>query len=142
MWDVCFHGQIVYSNIEHLSNIDEISYLGWFSSKFLVFFWGFEVIYKFLDFNFCFFQSSNISKLDTFNLDTIQDFFWNLSMNFSKKVFFRNIPMILKLKNDFENKNFVILTMTWDSEKSLYPVEAYVVSCPACTKNLERYLSF
>ena len=24
MWDVWFHGQIVYSNIEHLSNIDEI----------------------------------------------------------------------------------------------------------------------
>ena len=25
MWDVWFQGQIVYSNIEHLSNIDEIS---------------------------------------------------------------------------------------------------------------------
>ena len=25
MWDVCFHSQIVYSNIEHLSNIDEIT---------------------------------------------------------------------------------------------------------------------
>ena len=24
MWDVWFHGQIVCSNIEHLSNIDEI----------------------------------------------------------------------------------------------------------------------
>ena len=56
------------------------------------------------------------------------------------------------LKNNFENKNFAIFeelvddlvgpTMTWDSEKSSFPVEAYVVSCPACTKNLERYLVF
>ena len=27
MWDVWFHSQIVYSNIEHLSNIDEISHV-------------------------------------------------------------------------------------------------------------------
>ena len=57
-----------------------VSYLGWFSSKFLVFFWFIEVIYKFFHFNFCFLQSSNISKLNTFNLDTVQDFLSELGM--------------------------------------------------------------
>ena len=29
VWDVWFHGQIVYFNIEHLSNINEISQILW-----------------------------------------------------------------------------------------------------------------
>ena len=30
--------------------------------------------------------------------------------------------------------------MTWFSEKSLFPLGAYVVSCPSCTKNLKWYV--
>ena len=53
------------------------------------------------------------------------------------------------LKNNFENKNFAIFEELVDNfgrtdndivKKCLFLVEACVVSCPACTKNLERYL--
>ena len=63
-------------------------------------------------------------------------------VQYSSKNFFKErLDKFSTLKNYFESQNFELFEeVTSFSEKCLFPLDAYVVSCPTRSKNLERTL--